>query len=295
MTAKDALLAAAVIVIWGVNFFFMKLALNEISPMLLGVLRFICVALPAVFLVKKPPVKWRWLLAYGLTISFGQFSMMFTSLAIGMPTGLAALMVQTQVFFTVILASLLWQESVRPNQFVAMLVAVIGLVLIGVGQYQGQLPMLGLGLVILAAFSWACGNLVVKHIGKVNPISLVVWGNVLTIIPFAVVGLWLDGVGGMWQQLTNMSWKAWVGVAFLAYAASLIGYVCWGKLLADYPAAKVTPLALLVPVVSLIVAWLWLNESLNMWHWAGIMLMMLGLCIQVLGGKYFDQWLKKAV
>ena len=285
MDIKDSLIALAVIVVWGVNFYFMKLALNEVSPMVLGMLRFVCVLLPAVLLIRRPPVRWYWLAAYGTTISFGQFGFMFTALSVGMPTGLAALLVQAQVFFTVLIAALLLHEPVKPNHLLAIVVAAVGLLLIGVGQYSGAMPLAGLMLVLCAAFSWALGNIVVKRIGRVNPLSLVVWGNVFTLIPFTLVALWQFGAEGVWQQISHMSWRGWAGVLFLAYVATLVGYVGWGGLLSRHPASKITPLALLVPVIALVVARLLLNEQLNHWHWLGVAVVMAGLAVHVFGAR----------
>lgn len=286
MDIKDSLIALAVIVIWGVNFYFMRLALWEVSPMVLGMLRFAGVFMPAVLFVKRPKVRWWWLLAYGLTISFGHFGFMFTALAAGMPTGLAALLLQSQVFFTVMMAALLLKEQVRANHVLAIGLASIGLVLIGVGQFRGALPMLGVVWVLCAALSWALGNIVLKRIGKVNALSLVVWGNGFALVAFTLVALWQHGGAGVGQQVAQMSWRGWLGVLFLAYVASLVGYVGWGRLLAHHPASKITPLALLVPVIALFVAWLALGERLNGWHWSGIVVVMSALVVQVFGARW---------
>ena len=136
-----------------------------------------------------------------------------------------------------------------------------------------------------AAVSWALGNIVVKYIGKVNALSLVVWGNISSLLLFALASFALYGGGGVWQQISGLSLRGLFGVLFVAYAASLIGYAAWGSLLSRYPAGKITPLSLLVPVVALLVAWALLNEYLNIWHWLGVVLVMAALLIHVFGGK----------
>lgn len=98
MSPKDLLIASVVIVAWGVNFV-VKLGLHGILPMLLGALRFSLSALPAVFM-KRPQIPFRWLFAYGITISFGQFTLLFYGMSVGMPAGLASLVLQAQAFFT---------------------------------------------------------------------------------------------------------------------------------------------------------------------------------------------------
>lgn len=286
MNLRDWLIGLTVISVWGVNFYFMKLGLADFSPMLLGMLRFLFVCIPLVFFIERPPVRWLLLAAYGLTISLGQFGFMFTALSVGMPTGLAALLLQAQVFFTVLIAALLLKEQVRPNHIAAIGVATLGLLLIGIGQYSGHLPWQGLVLVLCAALSWACGNIVVRKIGRVNPLSLVVWGNAFAIVPFAAMALWQDGASEVLRQLSHAGWRGWSGVLFLAYVASLVGYVGWGALLSRHMANKVTPLALLVPVIAMIVAYFLLDEQLNSWQMAGVALVMGGLLVHVFGGRW---------
>ena len=285
MTPKDSLLAAMVITIWGVNFMFLKFVLQDLSPMVLGMLRFALVVFPALLWLKRPPVAWRWLVLYGVTISFGQFGLMFAALSLGLPTGLTALILQAQVFITVALAALLWREPIRANHLLGMLTAAAGLLLIGIGQQQGSVPMAALWAILGAAVSWALGNIVVKYIGKVNALSLVVWGNISSLLLFALASFALYGGAGVWQQISGLSLRGLFGVLFVAYAASLIGYAAWGSLLSRYPAGKITPLSLLVPVVALLVAWALLNEYLNIWHWLGVVLVMAALLIHVFGGK----------
>lgn len=283
MTRTDQLIAAAVVFIWGINFMFMKIALDDISPMVLGMLRFMFLMLPALLIFKRPEVPWRWLILYGLTISFGQFGFMFLALSMGVPTGLAALVHQSQVFFTVILAVLLFREPIRRNHLAGMLMAALGLVLIGVGQYQGSAALMGLWVVMAGSFSWALGNLVVKKLGTVHPVSLVVWGNVSTLLAFTAMSFLLYGAGGVAAQVMNLKWGGWLSVLYLAYIASLCGYAGWGTLLARYPAGQVTPLALLVPVVALLTGFVFLDERLNVWHWSGIMVVMVSLLVHVFG------------
>lgn len=286
MNFKDGLIALAVVLLWGVNFFFIRLGLTEMTPMVLGMLRFLLVVFPAIFFIRKPNVSWRWLALYGLAISFGQFSLMFTAIAVGMPTGLTALVLQAQAFFTVLMAALIWREPVKANHWLALLIAVLGLAFIGIGQHSGSVPLLGLLLVLAAAFSWACGNLVVKRIGRVNPLALVVWGNAVAIVPFALCAIAQSGVAGVAEQVRHIDVAGWAALAYLSYMATLGGYGAWGSLLSRHPAGRIAPLSLLVPVVALLVAQVFLRESLNSWQWIGVAVVMAALAVQVFGARW---------
>lgn len=283
MNPKDILLVALTITIWGVNFLFMHTALDEMPPMVLGTLRFLMVLFPAILFLRKPPVSWPLLTLYGLSISFGQFALMFCALAMNFPTGLAALLVQVQVFFTVLIAALLFREPVRANHLYGMVTAVFGLLLIGAGHYQGSLPLLPLLTVLAAGLSWAVGNIALKHIGAVNPLALVVWGGLPAFAAFVLTSLWLYGTDGLWQHIEAVGSKGFGSLLFLAYVSSLIGYTAWGSVLSRYPAGKITPFALLVPVLALLVGRFLLNEQLGIWHWLGIATVLGGLLLHVFG------------
>ena len=112
LTRADYACALGVVVIWGVNFAVMKYALLEITPMLLGLLRFIWAGLPAL-VVKRPAVPWRYIVAYGLAQGVGQFGILFVAIAAGMGAGIASLVLQTQASFTLILAAVVLGERAQ--------------------------------------------------------------------------------------------------------------------------------------------------------------------------------------
>ena len=126
MSARDLAFALLVILLWGLNFVVIKIGLDSLPPMLLGATRFTLAAIPAIFFIRRPQVPLRWLVAYGLTISFGQFAFLFSAMDNGMPAGLASLVLQSQAFFTLLLAALLLSEKVRAHNLIGLLVAATG-------------------------------------------------------------------------------------------------------------------------------------------------------------------------
>ena len=286
MLLIDKLSAFAVIVIWGINFYFMKLAISDLDPMLVGCLRFVFVLFPFIFFIPKPKVAWRWLLLYGLISNFAQFAFMFSAIATGLATSLAALIVQSQAFFTVLIAVFLLGERAKINQWLAILIATIGFIFIGIGQKQTQIPFIGLICVFASALAWALGNIVVKKIKQTDPIGLVVWGNLLTPLWFVLLSIYQHDLSYVKNQLQDIHWQGWVGALFLAYFATIIGYGLWVKLLAKYPASKITPLSLGVPVISMLFAACFLDEHLNGAQWIGTVIVFLSLAVHLFGNKF---------
>ncbi|ART82531.1 O-acetylserine/cysteine exporter [Oceanisphaera profunda] len=287
MAPKDVLLALVVIGVWGMNFVVILAGLDDVPPMLLGALRFTLVAFPAVLLVKRPAVPWRWLIAYGGTISLGQFAFLFYAMANGMPAGLASLVLQSQAFFSLFFAALLLGEKIKPVHLAGLLVAAVGLAIIGFGG-DGTMTMLGLGLTLAASAMWALGNIVTKKIGRVNLIGLIVWGNLVPPLPFLALSFWLEGPAQIAEALRHISSQTLLALAYLAFIATLLGYGLWSRLLQRYATGMVAPFSLLVPVVGLSSAVWLLDEQLTTAQWAGALLVMLGLGLNVFGLRVWN-------
>lgn len=287
MSPKDLLLALVVIVAWGLNFVVIRVGLDGLPPMLLGALRFVLAALP-VFLVRRPNLPWRWLIAYGATISLGQFVFLFEAMANGMPAGLASLVLQSQAFFTLAFAALFLGERMRGASVLGLLIAGGGLLLIGL-QTGHSTSLLGIVLTLVAASMWAMGNVLTRKFGKINLMGLVIWGSLIPPVPFFLLSLWLEGPQRIEHALLNIGTSSILALLYLALVATLLGYGLWSRLLSRYPASQVAPFSLLVPVVGLTSSALLLDERLGPLQVLGALLVMLGLLINVCGGWLYGR------
>lgn len=287
--------ALLVVLIWGVNFVVIHVGLVGVPPLLLGALRFLLVALPAVLLVPRPRIPWRWLLAYGLTISFGQFALLFSAMQVGMPAGIASLVLQAQMIFTLLFGALLLHEHWQRHQPAALGLATLGLLVLACQQQSGGMSLAGFLLTLGAAASWGLGNIVTRRISQLGPINLlglVVWGALIPPLPFLAASYWLEGPTVMANALSHLSWLSLLAILYLALMATIVGYGLWGRLLQRYPVADVAPLTLLVPVVGLVAARLLLDERLQGGQWLGIGLVLCGLLINLFWPRWC-LWLRR--
>ena len=281
LSARHLWLALVVVAIWGSNFVVIKLALAHLPPLLLATLRFALAALPLVLLVRRPPVSWGNLALYGLTIGVGQFGLLFYVMTRHISPGLASLVIQSQVFFTVGLSMLLSGERVRPFQLVAALIAVAGIVLIA-SRSDGQTTPLGLVLTLAAALSWALGNIASRAAGPVNVLAYVAWSSLLAVPPLAALSLTLEGWPRIAAGLAEADWATWAAVLWQSIGNTIFGYGVWAWLLARYPAATVAPFSLLVPVFGMGASAALLAEPLPPWKLAAAALVMGGLALNLL-------------
>ena len=283
MPLRDIALALGVVLVWGLNFVAIKWGVDEISPFLLTALRYVGCALPAVFFIRKPQVGWPLLIAYGMTVGVLQFSFLFTAMRLGMPAGLASLVMQMQVFFTMGLAVLLLGDRPTPLQLGGAAVALIGLCTIG-AEHIGGAVLVPLLMTLVAAFFWAISNIVTKRAGKIDMFAFVVWGSLVPPLPMLALSLAFEGPQALVDLLT-ISPQAILSVLFIAYGSTLVGYGAWAVLLGRHPASVIAPFSLLVPVVGFAAAFVFLGEQVTTLEIAGSLLIFAGLVLNVFGPR----------
>ncbi|HEX8532910.1 MAG TPA: EamA family transporter [Allosphingosinicella sp.] len=279
------LLACAVVAVWGTNFVVIHHGLRHFPPFLFAALRFLFAAIPAIFFLPRPALPWRFTILYGLFIGVGQFGLLYIALTHGFAPGLASLVIQAQVFFTIALSIVLARERIRPTQVIALLLCLVGLGLIA-ARSEGASASLGLVLVLLAALSWACGNQVARSAGKVPMLPFVVWSSLFAFPPLAALSLVVEGPMRIGNSLVAATPAAWSALLWQSVGNTLFGYAAWAWLLSRHPAALITPTALLVPVFGMSASALLLREPMQAWKLTAAALVVAGLMINSLAPRF---------
>lgn len=252
---KDALLAVLVMLFWGVNFVVIDWGLHGVPPLVFVALRFALVVFPAVLFIPRPPVRWRSLMLVGSLMSLGQFGFLYTSLALGMPPGLASLVLQIQAAFTVLIAFLAIGERPRQHQVSGVVLGMVGLGVVAAGR-GGATPWAALLLSLAAAASWAAGNVASRRVGTASGLSMTVWSGTIVPIPMLALALVVNGPAEVGHAFAHLTLANLASTAYTACLASLLGYGVWNSLLARHSASSVAPFSLLVPPVGIATAWL---------------------------------------
>lgn len=286
MQISHLLLALLVILVWGFNFVAIKVGLIGLPPLLLCCARFFLTSIPAIFFIKKPNASWKMIISYGLIMFALQFALLFMGMYAGVTPGLASLLLQVHVFFSTFLALLFFQEKLHGWQVGGALLSFTGIGLIGF-HLGGTITPIGFILVIAAAASWGAGNIISKKIGKVNMVSLVIWGSLIAWPPLLLLSLLVEGPSAITQSLTHLNWSSGGSVLYITYLSTLFGFGVWSWLLHHYPVSTVAPFTLAVPVLAMVSSMLVLGEPLQPWKiYSGAMILG-GLCINLLGPRLF--------
>jgi O-acetylserine/cysteine efflux transporter len=281
LPVSHLLLALAIVAVWGTNFVVIKISLESFPPFLFAALRFVFAFLPAVFFLPRPKVSWVNLCVYGLAVGVGQFGILYFAIDGNISPGLASLVVQTQVFFTIGFAMLFAKEQLKLYQAVAVAIAMTGLGIIAV-HTDATTTFLGLALVVFAGFSWGVANTASRRAGAINMLSYVVWASAFAIPPLLLIS-WIfeGGWDSMYVSLTSAPTGAWLGVLWQSWGNTLFGYGAWAWLLSKHPAAAVAPAPLLVPIFGMGSAAFFLSEPLPLWKILAAGIVILGLMVNL--------------
>ena len=300
MTPIYTALAVLVTFIWGVNFTFIAWGLESFPPLMLTALRFFFTAVPLVFFLKPPKFN-RTLLIYAIGTFVMQYAFVFTAMHLGASAGLTALLLQIQIFITVLLAYFILGEAVSRMQIIGMLVGVLGLSVIALN-LGGDMPLAGFVCILIAAIGWSFGNIASKQASTqatqqgsdgaiissntgrnkasaLSALTLVVWGGLIACVILTLSSLIFETEAWQLATFTEASLKSWLSLGFIVYVSTLIGFGLWAHLLSQNTASKVMPFALLVPVFGMTTSVLLTGEVVTWWKMLAMILILSGLVL----------------
>ena len=265
MTSRDRLLAICLPVLWGFNFVVLAWGMgsgdNEVPPLLFAALRF-AVVVPAVLFVPRPKAPFTKVAAIGVFMLLGQYGLLYTSMAVGMPAGLASLVLQVQVPLTIVIASASLREKPTVVQIVGVTIGALGLAIVGAGR-GGHIPLTALFLCLAAGLSWAIGNVLARALRVPGGLSLTVWSSTVVPVPLVLLAVAVDGPGVLSDGVHAFGWKAGVSTVYTVVLSTLVGFAIFNSLLARHSSSTVVPWILMVPIVGITTAWLCLGEVPN--------------------------------
>jgi O-acetylserine/cysteine efflux transporter len=283
MKPSDVCLAVLVAMIWGLGFVASRWALDELSPALMTTLRFAIAAVPCLF-VRRPNVPWTMLIAISGTLFLGQFLAQSWAIAHGVPVGLASVIVQSQALFTVSFAALAFREIPTRLQMAGIGIAMIGLLMI-CGTVGFDFSAGAFAVLLISPISFAIGNLLLRRAQDVPMFDLFAWLCLVPPLPLLALALAIDGPQATWHALWHLSPTGLISMLFIGAISTCIAYWLWGRLLRDYTAAQVVPVALLVPFVGAAASSVVFGETFGPLRLIGMITVIGGVAIMLLSKR----------
>ncbi len=276
MPIRAVLAAMLVAACWGGNFTATKFAMQDFSPYLALLLRFIGVTLVlAPFALRLPKPNYRDMLFLGLVLIVFQFALIFSALDMGLSITSTVVATQLGVPFACMLAAVVFKDYLGPWRSGGLAVAFIGVMIVA-GTPDASKHWGAFLLAIIGSFGWSVANIYMKRLNPVpHVIQLLFWPALFSLLPLAALSYF--GESHQWEAITHARWTSWAGVTYSLCFSSLIGYGLWNHLITKYPMSSVVPYGLLAPVVGIAGGVLVFHDALTLQVVLGALLTILGV------------------
>jgi drug/metabolite transporter (DMT)-like permease len=282
MGAIEWLLLLTLSLLWGANFLFSEVALEEVRPftLVLGRVGFAAIVLLAVVYASghhmpRGSAAWRPFLAMGALNNLIPFSLIIWGQT-EITGGLASILNATTPLFTVLLAHFLTRdERITPSRLAGLALGIAGVVAM-----VGPAALHGLGVHLLAqiavlgaALSYALAGIYGRRFRDQPPLitaAAQVSVSTLMILPIALLvdRPWTGPLPGV------STWAAILGIAILGTA---LAYILYFRILAVAGATNLLLVTFLIPVSAVLLGAAILGERLDPEHFLGMTLVGLGL------------------
>lgn len=288
MRLKDLLMGLSIMCLWGFNFSVIKLGADQINPILLTTLRFTFAVLPVIFFIKRPQVKLRYLMGYGITFGVGVWGMMTSAITLGVSAGMAGVLMDLSLIASLLIGWLVLKEKISPRQTLGAGLILLGAV-VSLSLEDGSVPLAGLMLILIGALSWAVIGLIVKLANTQQVFAFSVWGMLFAPLPLATLALITYGPEVFIALPEQMNGSVWFSILFQAYPTTLLGYWLWNRLITQYPLSTVAPLTMLTPVFGLLGSMIFHGEVIDNTKLLACALILVGFLI----GQWQQSWFKR--
>ncbi len=278
-------MAIAVAVIWGMGFIVAKAAMSHFSPILLMALRFTLTAFCLIWFYRPPPGVFKQLFWISLISAALQYSLTFNGLR-GIDASTAALLVQLEVPFGLLLAWLALGERISLQQAIGILIAFTGAIFI-IGEPKLSGDLVYVFLVIAGGFTWAVGQIMIKKLGNLGGFRLISGVSLFAAPQLCIASFLLES--DQLLQIQTAPIQAWSAVAYLGLVMTALAYGLWYRLLGLYSVNQVMPFLLLLPVTSVIGGIFFLGETLTLTIAIGGLLAITGVAVITIQRKPIQQ------
>ncbi|MCB1754368.1 MAG: EamA family transporter [Gammaproteobacteria bacterium] len=281
LTARDWTLLIVLSVLWGGSFFFVAIAVREVPPLTVVLLRVSLAALLLFFWLRvrgeKLPTAIPVFLVMGLLNNVIPFSLLFwaqTTIA----SGLASILNATTPIFSMLIAhALLADEPMQTNRLAGVLLGLLGVaVLIGGNALQGMdISTLGMLACLAAAFSYGLASVYGRRFKamQINPTAGAFGQLAASSLIMMPVVIFIDRP---WT-LPAPGFAAVISIIALATVSTALAYLIYFRLLAACGAVNVALVTLLIPLSAVLLGIVFLGEQPEPKHIAGMALIACGL------------------
>ena len=278
-TLPVASAALITVLFWGSAFAGIRAGLHSYAPAQLALLRFLSASAVLAVFAAVTRMRLPALRDIPLILLLGLLGFAFYNIALNIgelkiPSGPAAVLIQTLPIWTALAAIIFLGERLRTCGWAGIGVSFAGVLVIGLGKGSGFGLNWGAGLILLASLSASAYNIIQKSmLTRYRPVEITtwaIWAGTFMLLPFSP---------GLIGQVRAAPLPDTLAVVYLGAGPAALAYATWAVVLSRLPASRASSLLFAVPVVAFLVGWVWLGEAPTLIDIVGGVLAMGGVAL----------------
>lgn len=257
MPVAHSLALLLICVVWAGNFIAAASAVEHVSGLEFTLLRFVLVLILLLPWIRWPRAgQWWNLLVACLCMGALHFGLVFMALARSADIASVAILMQIYVPLSTLLAVIVLKERIGWRTASGIGLAFLGVLVVGLDPLVlTQLDVVA--LILCSAFFLALGTIFMRRVQGVGLFSFQAWNALLSIPPLLLAGVWIEPLF-LAEPMRVFQTNAWIGLAYSAIGASIIGHGLFYWLIQRHEVNRITPYLLTVPVMAVgLSVWLW--------------------------------------
>jgi drug/metabolite transporter (DMT)-like permease len=281
------ILLTSVMIVWGSSYSVTKASLNAVPPIFFALLRMSLASILLLILVqlryrksKMPrPIPWMIICLMGLTGTCLYYT--FFNMGLFNTTATNAVIIQSFIpVVTALLAFVFLKEPLYVKRLIGIGISIAGVLLIiflAAPSGKARNPFLGNILILTSVFVWATYTILAKRLSNIDPLLVTAYSitaGTLLLVPVTFVEL--SG-----KPFPVIAGKTWLSLIYLGAISSAAGILIYNYSLRHLTASQASSFLNLMPVIGVIIAVVFLKESLTPWQVAGGVLVLIGVLISL--------------
>ncbi|MCH8127240.1 EamA family transporter [candidate division KSB1 bacterium] len=270
--------------IWGSTWVFIKVGLQDAPPFLSAGFRFLIAAILLYPFMRakglRIPTNWKILSLmvytgiFAVSISYGlvYWSEQYIS------AGLTAILFSTFPFFVLFLTHfMIADDKLSLVKVLGSVVGFSGVVIIFIGNLTiaNSMAVFGTAGIIISAIFAAISSVVIKKNSELlNPIVLTVVHMICGAITLLIVGFIFENLSDF-----KITFRSIGTLLYLAILGSCVAFICYYWLISKIKLSKAALIVFIIPIIALLLEWLWLGQALNWQVFLGSGLVLSGVGI----------------